>query len=1072
MKNYSGTMKAGAFGAAALVAFTCAFGASRTWTGGGDGTSWKDGANWGGTAPAAGDDVTVSATSVNDIGSAAEPLELHSLTLSGAITVSGNPVRIANAGRLRLSSASTAKITAPLVMGTAQTPAVTNSVADGGTLSLEGVISGPANIWVACDALGGKINLKAQNTFDGNLIIRQGAVFAYTDGAFGSTAGITDMQEQTSGRTARLWFMGITTYENFKFKTLMQGNAVYFGQNTTNKIYGTVGGSNAHETWNAQSNAYVEFNNVVTNIACFTSNFDSGSIVKFNAPTYWMNTWYVNGNSTAHVWINDVWTTTDANYDFHVNGGTYHLNMENALRVANVNAPTLKFPHLWFAAATTIDVCGYDQTFTYAWSKPEVTGGVITSQNPAIVHFTCQTDTYGNKQLANFYGTFTGAVSLSLEGAKKMVFHGASTATGSLSLTNGNTTAFEGIGSWAGDVVNVSGGSKLLLSGINLSTRATLSVWEENSEVDIPDGIVQQVGALFLDGVEKAPGYYGSAESGVDAAHQSAHFTGKGRVWVRDYSAGEVSATWTGNGSGDSVATDENWLGDSAPDLVSGFTTATFAQSGSRAELPGEAIFKGVVFDAPGNFTVASAGGAGSLGVGSGGIRATAAAAREYSVEAPVSPMEPQTWNVTNSATLRLGAVSGMQGATVKRVGNGTLRLDGPVDMHGGTLDIDGTGKNYLRDGASLGVAGDTVILRGDSGKTSRVYATNSIVVTANVTMIGQHQNSFFQFADNTTNRITGFVDFRGPSFYGESGTVLALEGGITVSGWFWIRGANGFHLVIKDKPITACPTGIYEDQGGMHLVLAAPSNNIGGNTYVYSSSWLELAAPWALAYPSTQVILGRNTGNSVGTVDLGGYDQGFGTWGGYSVEPTVAGNRCRVTSDGPGGMAHHRDGANKTIYYSFEKLAGYVKEGPYSTTFMYPSTTSNSLVVTDGAVRFGDGERFKGSWLNVTNVTVTGGTLETGGSVTEGGKTYSTRLNPKADFRLSGGTLSIPDGVVQRCRFMYLQDGAGEWRKARLGRYCGTADVPGTTHLALLGATTGVLEVHGDGRGTIMLFK
>ena len=86
-----------------VVAALSASAATRTWNGGGDGSTWADARNWGGTAPAAGDDVVVSATSVNDLGSADSPLALHSLTLSGAITVSGNPVRIANAGRLRLA---------------------------------------------------------------------------------------------------------------------------------------------------------------------------------------------------------------------------------------------------------------------------------------------------------------------------------------------------------------------------------------------------------------------------------------------------------------------------------------------------------------------------------------------------------------------------------------------------------------------------------------------------------------------------------------------------------------------------------------------------------------------------------------------------------------------------------------------------------------------------------------------------------------------------------------------------------------------------------------------------------
>ena len=1058
----------------AVVVFAAALSASaatRTWTGGGDGSTWADARNWGGTAPAAGDDVVVSATSVNDLGSAGSPLALHSLTLSGAVTISGNPILIANGGLLRSSSASTAVISVPLVMGTALTPAVTNSVAASGSLELTGVVSGPANIWVDCDALSANVRLKAENTFDGNLYIRQGAVFAHTDGAFGSTAGLTDLQERTSGRTARLWFMGITTSENFNFKTLMQGNAVYFASNTTNILNGTVGGGNAHETWNAQSNAYVEFNNAVTNVACFTSNFDAGSTVKFNAPTHWRNTWYVNGNSTANVWINDQLTTTDANYDFRVNRGTYHLNLENALICRNGNKPTLRFPHIWFAGATTIDLCGYDQTFTYLRSTADQAGSIITSADPATMHLTCQTDTYGYKLSADYYGTFAGAVSLSLEGAKTMVFHGKSTSTGALSLSNGNTTMFDG-GSWAGTSVNVSGASTLILTDANLASNAVLSVQDAGSTVELPDGVVQNLGGLFLDGEEKAPGYYGSAESGVDAAHQSAHFTGKGRVWVRDYSTPPVSAFWTGGGGTDYLlSTDLNWRGSSAPDLENGFTTATFADSGSRAEATGWNTFAGMVFDAPGEFTLGAANAASGLILGQGGIRATGA--HEYTLDAPVVANGSQTWNVTNGAALRVGAVSVANAATtITRVGDGTLYLDGPMDLRGATFDMNGTGSAYLKDGASLGAAGDKVTLR-YTGNKSKVYFTNSVVVASDIKMIGAQQTDLFYFANNTTSRITGMVDFQGPSFYGGSGTEVRLEGGIKVSGWFWIRGGNGFRLVIANKPITSCSTGIYDYTGGVTLSLAAPSNNIGGSVYVYSGSraTLELAAPWALAYPSANFVMGRNTGTHPGTIDLGGYDQGFTQWGGYEFEPTTAANRNIITSAGPGGIAHHREGTNRNIYYCFEDLAGYCKEGNSTVTFFYPSTTSNALIVTAGKVQFGDGAQFKGSWLNVTNVTVTGGTLETGGSVTQDGRTYATRLNPKADFYLSGGTLTIPDATVQRCKFLYLKEG-GEWCKARLRRYCGTAGVPGTTHLPLLGATTGVLEVLGDSKGTMVIFR
>jgi hypothetical protein len=95
-------MKAGAFGAAALVAFTCAFGASRTWTGGGDGLRWSDAANWGGTVPGAEDDVLIENTSgatlytSNDIPN----LSIAHLLPGGTspVTISGNALTITGDG--------------------------------------------------------------------------------------------------------------------------------------------------------------------------------------------------------------------------------------------------------------------------------------------------------------------------------------------------------------------------------------------------------------------------------------------------------------------------------------------------------------------------------------------------------------------------------------------------------------------------------------------------------------------------------------------------------------------------------------------------------------------------------------------------------------------------------------------------------------------------------------------------------------------------------------------------------------------------------------------------------------
>jgi len=77
------------------------FAETRTWTGGGDGVNWSDGANWGGTAPSAGATLvisnTVSGTTLNltnDLGSAETPISIGGIVLggAGAIRISGNPV--------------------------------------------------------------------------------------------------------------------------------------------------------------------------------------------------------------------------------------------------------------------------------------------------------------------------------------------------------------------------------------------------------------------------------------------------------------------------------------------------------------------------------------------------------------------------------------------------------------------------------------------------------------------------------------------------------------------------------------------------------------------------------------------------------------------------------------------------------------------------------------------------------------------------------------------------------------------------------------------------------------------
>ncbi len=71
-----------------------------TWKGG-TGGSWSEPLNWtssgSNTVPKNGDSVVLSGVSVNNLGSTESPLQLAGLTVSGNVTLTGNPLAFPNA---------------------------------------------------------------------------------------------------------------------------------------------------------------------------------------------------------------------------------------------------------------------------------------------------------------------------------------------------------------------------------------------------------------------------------------------------------------------------------------------------------------------------------------------------------------------------------------------------------------------------------------------------------------------------------------------------------------------------------------------------------------------------------------------------------------------------------------------------------------------------------------------------------------------------------------------------------------------------------------------------------------
>lgn len=163
--------------------------ASMTWTGGGGSgdTNMTSAANWGGTAPVAGDDLifpisVTSATIVNDFPAATS---FNSILFSGVsgsayYTISGASMTIVQG--ITNSSNNAATLSTPLILNSAQT------ISNISYLIFDGVVSGSGNLIKT--GVGGLL-LSQVNSFSGSLTINGGLVSANADSGLGQTGGAT-----------------------------------------------------------------------------------------------------------------------------------------------------------------------------------------------------------------------------------------------------------------------------------------------------------------------------------------------------------------------------------------------------------------------------------------------------------------------------------------------------------------------------------------------------------------------------------------------------------------------------------------------------------------------------------------------------------------------------------------------------------------------------------------------------------------------------------------------------------------------------------------------------------------
>lgn len=609
--------------------------------------------------------------------------------------------------------------------------------------------------------------------------------------------------------------------------------------------------------------------------------------------------------------------------------------------------------------------------------------------------------------------------------------------------------------------LTLNGGSLAFTANATVPVDAVDLVLAEGSKIVVPEGTTLRLKSLTYAGAAVDVGYFTSANA--------AFVSGGGRVRVATSTAAQpVELVWTANADGD-MAMGSNWNTDdfdfSFPNKY-GVRFSQTSAAGTRATVSGDVNLRAITFDTAHGFTLAP-GTDGVLRL-AGSIATTNVLldglSRDYVIDAPIVLDGNVDIDVAEKDTLTIrGGVTG--------TGNITKRGLGRFNFFG-TNDFTG---NLYHNVSNCGL----VVLSGElKGEGALHVNANQLdcCCYSNVVVRKSPQLSFpsvspptlpsyavrfswFDVPAHTTNEITGQLPESGATGYltaGKDGR-MTIRGGLSNTSKVTVRG--GGDITFADSPLlcfSRSNDGFVEANGsGTVFGLDADKCKL-AQLFTSSDGMFDfrrtgvLPEEYALSFQGNYMLSRLNCKNGTGTfnfnrtvqyvsVAFGNQSVLTGDYGAILVVKrggaSASDDNAKLSSAINGGLSIKMDGEQKDASTGYWTLSG-------------AKDSCGDVYVNKGVLEFAS----DASWLNGTNVVVTGGTLRLTASEPFNRECVAMNIS-------GGGKIELANGARQHVASLSF-DGVPQAKKGSYGADKYPDYISGT----------GVLIIPGG--GTLLIIK